>query len=404
VAKIKPYEWLSEIWGKCNRGETVFRRFRKTIVVEANPSPSYTRTDKQDKVRKAYAQALREWRKLSDEEKEYWREKGRILGLPAYQTYMKYRLLELLKVEFHYEITIDNSNNSNDLQDYQILLIVNNDSEFFSTVKDKKYMEFYDEDKETLLNHYVEEWDDVNYNAKIWIKIPLIPANSIKKIYLKVNENRTTDLSDPEKVFDFYDDFLGDSLNTNKWTTKQLAGSGGSYSISDSVIDIYQAGNSTTSSFALLSALKYSLPLILEFKSKLPLANNGTTGYVQHQGLGESVAFNDENNRLLHGDWWVTETHNKKFRAMSNGNETNVAVDIDASVWHIYKIVWNGSESKLFCDDALKATVTENIPSVDLYIKFEAGTWKNPAEILLDWVRIRKFADPEPSVSYVKLA
>ena len=116
---------------------------------------------------------------------------------------------------FAYEITIDNSSNPNELTDYQILLSIENDPTFFEDCEgNQTFLEFYDEDQETLLSHYVEEWDTTNNNAKIWIKIPQIPASSTKKIYLKINKARTEDLSNPEQTFDFFDDFSGD---LSKW-------------------------------------------------------------------------------------------------------------------------------------------------------------------------------------------
>jgi len=118
-----------------------------------------------------------------------------------------------------YEITIDNTNNANDLTDYQILLEITNDPQFFEDCSyDQKYLEFYDEDKTTLLNHYVELWDTVNYNAKIWIKVPSIQANSTKKIYLRINKGRTEDLSNGDATFDFFDDFEDGVIDTSKWT------------------------------------------------------------------------------------------------------------------------------------------------------------------------------------------
>jgi len=201
MAKIKLPKWLDEIWGKCNRGETVFRRFRKTIVVEANPSPSYTRTSKQDRVRRAYRYALDDYRKLSPEQREVYKLKGYRFNLPAYQMYMKERIPFYLKVLDYYKIIIDNSNNSNDLTDYQILLSVNNDSEFFSTIENKTCIEVYDEDGKTLLPFWVEEWDSINYNARIWIKVPLIKANSVKSLFLIANKDRSECLSDPYATF-----------------------------------------------------------------------------------------------------------------------------------------------------------------------------------------------------------
>jgi len=217
MAKIKPPKWITEIWGKVDNSRWVYRRGRKTTVLEVDPTPSYSRSKGQNNVRKAYRKALDDWRSLSPEQKQEYNRKAYGLSMSGYNLFMKERLLYYLAPIFDYEITIDNTLNSNALTDYQILLNVSNDSVFFATIQDRKYMEFYDEDKITLLSHYVELWDTTNYNAKIWIKIPSIPANRTKKIYLKVNTERTEDLSNVNNVFPLYDDFERSNVEEG-WT------------------------------------------------------------------------------------------------------------------------------------------------------------------------------------------
>ena len=105
-----------------------------------------------------------------------------------------------------YKIIIDNSQNNNTLTDYQVMVKIT-DPAFFSKCTEQKFVEFYDEDKQTLLNHYTEKFDKANNIAIFWVKVPNIPANGIKTIYLKINTSRTEDLSNGEAVFEFFDDF-----------------------------------------------------------------------------------------------------------------------------------------------------------------------------------------------------
>ena len=48
-----------------------------------------------------------------------------------------------------------------DLTDYQVKVEITN-PDFFSKCTDQKYIEFYDEDKQTLLSHYTELFDIAN--------------------------------------------------------------------------------------------------------------------------------------------------------------------------------------------------------------------------------------------------
>lgn len=212
---------LTKIWqyiyGTFQTTKTTFRRLRKTQVLEIKPIPTYRRTAKQDQVRNTFTFCIDIWRSLSPEQKQQWKEKALPLKLTGYQTFLSYCLRNPQQF-LHYKITIDNSNNSNNLTDYQILINVSGDATFFNTFNNSHaYMEAYDDDGKTPLNFYVEEWDTVNKNAKIWVKIPLIPANSIKYIYLKYNPRRTTSLSNGDNTFLFFDNFSGATINTTKW-------------------------------------------------------------------------------------------------------------------------------------------------------------------------------------------
>ncbi len=218
MAKVKLPKWLSEVYGKVSRTSIAFRRFRNTIVLEADPSPSYTRSQAQASQRDRYKQAIQEWRTLDNATKEYYRELGRRYNLPAYHMFMKEKLKAPPTAQFLYSITIDNSQNANTLTDYQILLNIQNDAQFFQDIPDPSKMEFYDEDQTTLLNHYVELWDNANYNAKIWIKIPTIPGGQSKTIYLKYNPDRTQDISDPYNVFEYFEDWETGQIDPNKYT------------------------------------------------------------------------------------------------------------------------------------------------------------------------------------------
>ncbi len=66
--------------------------------------------------------------------------------------------------------------------------------------------------------------------------------------------------------------------------------------------------------------------------------------------------------------------------------------------WHVYKIFWKSGEAKYYQDNTLKATHSSNIPSINLVAAFEEGT-VDGGDVAVDWIFIRKFVEPEPSVS-----
>lgn len=276
-----------------------------------------------------------------------------------------------------YEIIVDNSGNQNTLSNYQILLNIVNDSRFFQDVQNRKYLEFYDSDLEPL-NHYVEEWDTINNNAKIWIKTPYIPAGEKKKIYLAVNPFRTEDLSDGSKVFDFFDDF--DILDTSKWSIES-----GSPTVSDSIL------NFTAS--VIRSVQEFSYPIILEFKASIE-DNYNSFNRLENAVSGNHIQFTRGAVYPNHVETAVAGTR----------YILSVGIDLFDGTFHIYKIYWKNNKVLWYLDESLANSQTDpaKIPTDNMTIVLASSGTYTPYS-LCDWVRVRKYADPEPTVSYVKI-
>ena len=63
------------------------------------------------------------------------------------------------------------------------------------------------------LPYWIEKWDAQNEQAKVWIKVPKIPANGSVDLYIYYGNPSAVSESDPEAVFEFFDDFTGESLD-----------------------------------------------------------------------------------------------------------------------------------------------------------------------------------------------
>lgn len=77
---------------------------------------------------------------------------------------------------------------------------------------------FTQADGETVLPHYLERIsgsapDSV---AQFWVRIPEIPSGGLS-LYLYFGKAAARDISSGEKVFEFFDDFDGDTLDNKKW-------------------------------------------------------------------------------------------------------------------------------------------------------------------------------------------
>jgi len=104
----------------------------------------------------------------------------------------------------------------NALSNYQVLVQLNSTNFDFSKAKpDGSDIRFVDEDDETKLSYWIEEWDSVNESAKIWVKVPSIPTGE-ETIYLYYNNSGAVSESDGDTVFEFFDDFE-DGILGNQW-------------------------------------------------------------------------------------------------------------------------------------------------------------------------------------------
>jgi len=388
---VKVKSWLfTEVRGKVKKAE--FRR-RKNKVTELSQKriPFNPRTEAQQKVRKAYGQCVEEWNKLSESEKREWRIVGTLQGISGYNAFMRECISKKIGAVW-YEITIDNSANSNDLTDYQVLLEIVNDSTFFEDCQnEQKYLEFYDTDKSTLLNHFVEEFDVTNKNAKIWIKVPSIPANSTKTIYLKINTSRTEDLSNPENVFDFYDDFeaynVGD-FPSDKWTQ----GNAGWKIDQEDTNKIFAKKGSENSAWARTNNKIQLNAFAVECKLK-HLDTGYLTEIITH--LPDGADGGDEGYMYVIG-------YNGELRIHKQGSlVASKSFSAQANIWYKVRVIFNNGEIKLQVlePDSDELTYSDASPLSQGYAGVRTGGSYTGA---VDNYLVRKYTEPEPTVSYAK--
>ena len=88
-----------------------------------------------------------------------------------------------------------------DLTDYQVLIELNSTNFDFSHAQTNgEDIRFADTDG-NLLSYWIEEWDSVNKKAKIWVKVPSIPADSSIEIFMYYGNPEITSASDASATF-----------------------------------------------------------------------------------------------------------------------------------------------------------------------------------------------------------
>jgi hypothetical protein len=112
-------------------------------------------------------------------------------------------------------ITFDNSDSTEDLNNFPVLIKLNSSRINYSMVRDAgEDIRFTDSDGVTLLPHEIEKWDESG-DSFIWVKVPNIPSDSNNdNIYLYYNNPSASDSQDKNSVWD--SDFkLVNHLNEN---------------------------------------------------------------------------------------------------------------------------------------------------------------------------------------------
>lgn len=104
------------------------------------------------------------------------------------------------------EIAVDNFDNSNSLSDYQINIKLDH-SNFNFTLSNPngEDIRIANSDGVTLLPFWIENWN--SDSASMWVKMSLIPANTILIIYLYHGNSSASSMSNGDETFLFFDDF-----------------------------------------------------------------------------------------------------------------------------------------------------------------------------------------------------
>jgi len=107
-------------------------------------------------------------------------------------------------------VTINNAGDSN-LTDYQVLVTLDDGNFFFGHAQsDGRDVRITDSDGEALRPFWIEEWSlaepPAESVARIWVKVPSIPAGGTATLYLYYGNPAALAASDGDATFELFDD------------------------------------------------------------------------------------------------------------------------------------------------------------------------------------------------------
>jgi len=274
----------------------------------------------------------------------------------------------------------------NDLLDYPIRVEIT-DPQFFEECPNQKYIECYFQDG-SWIPHHTELFDPANNKAVIWVKVPQIPANGTVKVFIKVNPTRTEDLSNPDAVFDLWDDFSGTELDTTKW---EVEFRGNSYNIQDGILHI-DDGDSGEAKSLFYSKRTVDKPIIVEMRARGSISRIGTLAV-------------DKAQDFIRWHWITKDDHNKledfKYSDTTQSIESyEVGFTTYENEWHYFRTIFNGDYVKGYVRNEQRGTES----TVEYTFGRSLGTYQVGfacyyTVMEVDWIRARKYTEPEPSVT-----
>ncbi len=280
-------------------------------------------------------------------------------------------------------LEINNTKNAETLTNYQVKMQVpyemgmNND---FSDLR------FTDEDKITELPYWIEEKTDGD-KATVWIKVPNIAANSTKTIYMYYANEAAASAGDGSKVFDFFDDFSGASLNTGKWNQHNgnaTSISGGLLTTSANNLDpgkLTAISAPTGDGYVMRSKFKVTAGSGQYERVGLSLKSDITSG----QGYNY-VLFNYPGNNVRFLNDWITWGNSQNFNWLFNS-------------WYTEEIAHDGvNVLGRFNDDPWQSQIgwsgRTGYPALNIGSMDATSVW--------DWALVHKYTLTEPTVSLGK--
>ena len=286
-------------------------------------------------------------------------------------------------------ITVNNSSNSNTLENYQVQVVVIYDSDMQSDFDDLRFTE---NDGTTELSYWFENYNS-GENATVWVKVPTIPASDNHTIYMYYGNASASSESNGDNTFEFFDDFSGTSLDMNKWENGAHVADA-EYSINNSVLDFEGTGEDFE--YFKTKTFTASPPIILRAKQRDYIAYHYPAemafGYRNYHGVQGAPADEWAAKGVYTGDKYCAA-------ARAGGSESAGSTVTVDDLYHIFEVVWTTSRVSVFKDGSEVSYATSCIPTSSYFVSIghpetaAPNTWKGS----WDWILVRKYASPEPT-------
>jgi len=237
------------------------------------------------------------------------------------------------------------------------------------------------------LPYYIESWDSQNEQAKVWVKVPKVPAGGSVDLYIYYGNSGAESESDGEAVFEFFDDF-----DTADYTV--IRGSSSQVSVSDGWLRI-DATSGVDSTYN---------DIIVELNKQASISGDFIVESKVTIDTKEAYAVMLETNGQGYSGQWYGDIGDMGYIMKWDGwSSKSVLADdthYSAPTGSTQVLRWDrvGSELRLWDTDLSQVILTASSSTYTSFSKvairvYDGGVWQT------DWVRVRKYAEQEPNIS-----
>ena len=235
-----------------------------------------------------------------------------------------------------------------------------------------------------------------------WVKLNL-SARENKTIFVYWSGRDISSESNGYAVFDFFDDF-DTGLNTSKWISYSML-----YSVSNSLLTIHMGGIELRNPLPFKFQDGYIAETKVKFNSFWAFGYSGVIPEVASSPYTESKNRNGDatilymvgsgwNDRLIR--YWIGDGSTTSYNIANNKYaEWRASVN----VWYVTGVSVYGGTVKLWKDYSVMRVESGISWAKDLkYIKlgsFHRDKLYDIKDTSYDWIRVRKFVEPEPKVT-----
>jgi len=307
------------------------------------------------------------------------------------------------------------SNTGGSLPYYQVLVKLDSGNFDFSRAKsDGSDVRLTHSDGTTELKYWIESWDSANQQAFLWVRVPSL-ANGDTTIYLYYNNPVAVSTSSGTTTFDLFDDFLeftggpcglisgnkttqsiNSPWNLQEWAQfidQDLPLDGpwcvirGAPNASGGILDLPDGNGIRTLGTFQYKAVGFRANYGLGAGKEWAGFINGASG--QRTMIGDLPEHVDD----LYLIDYVSDFDNAILPRVGGLNWH--------AAYHVYEIRWKSGQSMGDVDHGASSASSiqpSQVPSANLPVTLYSDEGSS-ASLLVDWVYVRQYRSPEPTMS-----